>query len=86
MIPEATQLLKDADERIVPHAIWAVQQRCERLVVMSNDTYTVMRSHAMQCNPIFYLTEFDERESRATGNGDRASGRVPLTGLGGCKI
>jgi len=37
VIPEPAKLLKDADERIVPHAIWAVQHGCQRLVVMSND-------------------------------------------------
>ena len=41
--PEPEQLLKDADERIVPHAIWAVQHGCQRLVVMLNDTDTGMR-------------------------------------------
>ena len=43
VIPEPVQLLKDADERIMPHAIWAVQHGCQRLVVMLNDTDTVMR-------------------------------------------
>ena len=50
MIPEPA-LLKDADQRIGPHAIWAVQHGCQRLVVMLNDTDTVMRlacSDAMQ--------------------------------------
>ena len=48
VIPEPAKLLKmqmkglkDADERIFPHAIWPVQHGCQRLVVMSNDT--VMR-------------------------------------------
>ena len=35
--------LKDADERIVRYAIWTVQHGCQRLVVMLNDTDTVMR-------------------------------------------
>ena len=43
VIPDPTKLLKDADERIVPHAIWAVQHGCQRLVIMLNDTDTVMR-------------------------------------------
>ena len=34
--------LKGAYERIVPHAVWAVQNGCQRLGVMSNDTDTVM--------------------------------------------
>ena len=41
--PEPANLLKDTDERIVPHAIWAVQHGCQRLVVMLNDTDTGMR-------------------------------------------
>ena len=41
--PEPAKVLKDADERIVPHAIWAVQHGCQRLVVMLNDTDTGMR-------------------------------------------
>ena len=43
VIPEPVRLLKDADERIMPHAIWAVRHGCQRLVVMLNDTDTVMR-------------------------------------------
>ena len=43
MIPEPIRLLKDADERIMPDAIWAVRHGCQRLVVMLNDTDTVMR-------------------------------------------
>ena len=43
VISKPAQLLKDAYERIVPHAIWAVQHGCQRLVVMLNDTDTVMR-------------------------------------------
>ena len=43
MIPEPAKLLKDADERFVPRAIWAVQHGCQRLVVMLNDTDTVLR-------------------------------------------
>ena len=41
--PEPAKLLKDADERIVPDAIWVVQHGCQRLVVMLNDTDTVLR-------------------------------------------
>ena len=41
--PEPAKVLKDADERIVPHAIWAVQHGCQRLVVLLNDTDTGMR-------------------------------------------
>ena len=37
------KILKDADERIVPRAIWAVQHGCQHLVVMLNGTDTVMR-------------------------------------------
>ena len=40
---EPAKLLKGADERIVRHAIWAVQHGCQRLVVMLNDTDTGMR-------------------------------------------
>ena len=43
MVPEPAKLLRDAYERIVPHVIWAVQRGCQRLVVMLNDTDTVMR-------------------------------------------
>ena len=43
VIPEPAKLLKDADERIVPHAIWEVQHGCQRLLVMLNETDTVMR-------------------------------------------
>ena len=43
VIPEPAKLLKDADERIVPNAISAVQHGCQRLVVMSNDTDKIMR-------------------------------------------
>ena len=122
VIPEPVTLLNDADETIVPHAIWEVQHGCQRLDVMLNDTDTVVRllhfTHtlvrdnlkkplgrvwdnckerapsptlrvgghrglvlekvhaftgndvtsrmgtkhaAMQCNPIVYLTDFDDR-------------------------
>ena len=37
------KILKDTHERIVHHAIWAVQRGCQRLVVMLNDTDIVMR-------------------------------------------
>ena len=51
MIPEPATLLKDTCERIVPHAIWAVQHGGQRLVVMLNDivmrllrfTHTIVR-------------------------------------------
>ena len=38
VIPEPAKLLKDADERMVPHVIWAGQHGCQRLVVMLTDT------------------------------------------------
>ena len=40
VIPELAGWLEEADERIVPHAIWAVDHGCQRLVVLSNDTDT----------------------------------------------
>ena len=43
VIPEPAKLLKDADEKIVSHAIWAVQHGCQHLVIMLNDTDIVMR-------------------------------------------
>ena len=42
-IPELTSWQEEADERIVPHAFWAVHQGCERLVVISNDTDSIVR-------------------------------------------
>ena len=43
VILEPAKLLKDADERIVPRAIWAVLHGRQRLVVMLNDTDTFIR-------------------------------------------
>ena len=43
IIPELAGWLEEADERIVPHATWAVDHGCQRLVVLSNDTDTVTR-------------------------------------------
>ena len=53
-IPELMSWQEEADERIAPHAIWAVQQRCQRLVVVSNGTDSVVRllhsTHCLQRN------------------------------------
>ena len=43
VIPEPAIWLEDADERIVPHAIWAVQHGYQSLVVVPDDTDTDMR-------------------------------------------
>ena len=43
VIPQPAIWLEDAYERIVPHAIWAVQHGYQRLVVVPDDTDTVMR-------------------------------------------
>ena len=53
-IPELMSWQEEADERIVPHAIWAVQQGCQRLVVVRNVTDSVVRllysTHCLQHN------------------------------------
>ena len=43
VIPEPAIWLEDADERIVPRAIWAVQHGYQSLVVVPDGTDTVMR-------------------------------------------
>ena len=43
VIPESARRLEDADERSVPHAIWAVQHGYQRPVTVPDDTDTVMR-------------------------------------------
>ena len=53
-IPELMSWQEEADERIAPHAIWAVQQGCQRLVVVWNVTDSVVRllysTHCLQHN------------------------------------
>ena len=41
IIPELSQRLEEADLRIIPHAKWAVDKGCERLVILANDTDVV---------------------------------------------
>ncbi|MES9880567.1 MAG: hypothetical protein ABW185_06755 [Sedimenticola sp.] len=43
VIPELAGWIEEADDRLIPHAIWAVNNGCQRLVVISNDTDTVAR-------------------------------------------
>ena len=43
VIPEPARWLEDANERIAPRAIWAVQHGCQRLAFVPNDTDTVTR-------------------------------------------
>ena len=48
-IPELTSWQEEADERIVPDAFWAVHQGCERLVVISNVTDSIVRLYTTFC-------------------------------------
>ena len=43
VIPEPAIWLEDADEKIVPHAIWAVKHGYQRPVLVPDDTDPVMR-------------------------------------------
>ena len=52
-IEELTSGHEEADERIVPHAHYAVSNGCQRLIVVSNDTDVVARLlryvHPLRC-------------------------------------
>ena len=68
-ILELTSWQEEADKRIVPHAFWAVHQGCERLVVISNDTDSIVRllysAHSLQRNGLKDIwIEFGTGEKR----------------------
>ena len=68
-IPELISWQEEADERIVPDAFWAVHQGCERLVVISNDTDSIVRllhsAHSLQRNELKEIwIEFGTGEKR----------------------
>ncbi len=41
-LPELSDWLEEADSRLIPHTNWAINRGCKRIVVLSNDTDSIV--------------------------------------------